>query len=168
MNIEYRVFNTEWRWTAVARSQKGLCTFVLPIFDRNLSEQSVLEIAGSDAKKVEEGFEDFITAVHRYIAGEVVQFNFHLDIRTGTPFMRKVWKITKSIPYGGKRTYGWIAKKVNSPKAARAVGNALAKNPLPLIIPCHRVIGKDGSLKGFSAYGGVELKRKLLEHEAVK
>ena len=69
----------------------------------------------------------------------------------------------KEIPYGETRTYGWLAERVERPRAFRAVGNAVAKNPIPIIIPCHRVVRADGSIGGFSC--GVELKRWLLKHE---
>lgn len=78
---------------------------------------------------------------------------------------RKVWKACASIPSGQTRTYGWIARKIGSPKASRAVGQALARNPFSPIIPCHRVICSDGRLGGFSASGGVRTKKLLLESE---
>lgn len=81
----------------------------------------------------------------------------------GTDFELQVWSETYKIPFGEKRTYHDIAKAVGNPEAARAVGNALNKNPIPLLIPCHRVIGSDGELHGFA--GGLEIKQWLLEHE---
>lgn len=82
---------------------------------------------------------------------------------TGTEFCKSIWQKTRAIPYGQTRTYQWLAEAVGRPKALRAVGQALKKNPLPLIIPCHRVVGSDGSLVGFSA--GIEIKRFLLDLE---
>ncbi len=82
---------------------------------------------------------------------------------------RKVWKACASIPHGQTRTYGWIAQKIGSPKASRAVGQALASNPFSPVIPCHRVICSDGRLGGFSgAPGGVRTKKLLLESEKKK
>jgi methylated-DNA-[protein]-cysteine S-methyltransferase len=80
-----------------------------------------------------------------------------------TPFARAVWQATAAIPYGETRTYGELARAAGSPGAARAVGGAMAKNPLPLVIPCHRVVGAGGRIGGFSP--GVSLKRCLLAHE---
>ena len=81
----------------------------------------------------------------------------------GTEFEKKVWETLKKIPYGETRTYKWVAEEIGKPQAFRAVGNALGKNPLPIIFPCHRVIEADGSLGGYS--GGIGLKRRLLEGE---
>jgi methylated-DNA-[protein]-cysteine S-methyltransferase len=81
----------------------------------------------------------------------------------GTEFQKQVWNILREIPYGQTISYGEQAKQLGNPKASRAVGGANGKNPLPIVIPCHRVIGKDGSLTGFS--GGMEWKKALLEWE---
>jgi methylated-DNA-[protein]-cysteine S-methyltransferase len=81
------------------------------------------------------------------------------------PFHRKVWLACADIPKGQVRTYGWVARRIGHPKAARAVGQALAKNPFAPAVPCHRVVGADGRMTGFSAPGGVRAKRRLLEKE---
>jgi O-6-methylguanine DNA methyltransferase len=80
-------------------------------------------------------------------------------------FCRKVWKACAGIPKGQTRTYGWIARRIGHPGAARAVGQALARNPFAPAVPCHRVVGADGSMTGFSAPGGIRAKRRLLEAE---
>ncbi len=90
-----------------------------------------------------------------------------LDPGPATAFQRAVWDAAAAIAFGQVRTYAWIAARIGRPAAARAVGNALGANPLPLIVPCHRVVCGNGSLGGFSAAGGVALKRRLLEHEGV-
>lgn len=81
----------------------------------------------------------------------------------GTEFEQRVWSALSGIPFGETRTYKWIAEKIGNPGAVRAVGRALSKNPLPIIIPCHRVIESDGSLGGYSS--GTHRKRRLLEME---
>jgi len=81
------------------------------------------------------------------------------------PFTRKVWLACAEIPRGQVRTYGWIARRIGRPGAARAVGQALARNPFAPLVPCHRVVGADGRMTGFSAPGGVAAKRKLLRKE---
>jgi len=83
----------------------------------------------------------------------------------GTPFQQKVWKVLQTIPYGETRTYKWVAQKIGKPKAVRAVGQACGANPLPLIIPCHRVVASGNKLGGFS--GGLRLKKKLLRREGI-
>jgi O-6-methylguanine DNA methyltransferase len=81
------------------------------------------------------------------------------------PFYRKVWKACAEIPKGQVRTYGWIAKRIGKPGAARAVGQALGKNPFAPTVPCHRVVGADGKMTGYSGKGGVAAKRKMLRKE---
>ena len=83
----------------------------------------------------------------------------------GTDFQKQVWEYLKTIPRGQTRTYQQIAQAIGKPKAARAVANACGKNPYPVIIPCHRVVRSDGSLGGYSALGGIERKKQLLESE---
>jgi len=81
------------------------------------------------------------------------------------PFYRKVWLACAEIPRGQVRTYGWIAKHIGSPKSARAVGQALGKNPFAPVVPCHRVVGANGKMTGYSGKSGVATKRKLLLKE---
>lgn len=101
--------------------------------------------------------------VREYISG--VRRDFDLPIAPeGTEFMKKVWRVLRRIPYGEVVTYGEVAEAAGSPRGARAVGGAVGSNGILIIIPCHRVVAKNG-LGGFSGKGGVELKRKLLEIE---
>lgn len=100
-----------------------------------------------------------------YFAGHLQQFNLTLNPQ-GTEFQLKVWNELKNIPYGATISYQELASRVGNIKACRAVGAANGRNPLPIIIPCHRVIGNDGSLTGFG--GGLPIKRRLLELEQVR
>lgn len=88
-----------------------------------------------------------------------------VKMKTYPAFYQAVWKACAEIPRGQVRTYGWIARRIGRPKAARAVGQALGKNPFSPLIPCHRVVGADGKLTGFSAAGGVARKRRMLLKE---
>lgn len=97
-----------------------------------------------------------------YFKGEHRKFELPINPE-GTDFQINVWRALQEIPWGEIRTYSQIAKSIGNPKAVQAVGAANAKNPIPIIIPCHRVIGSDGSLVGYS--GGIDKKRWLLEHE---
>jgi methylated-DNA-[protein]-cysteine S-methyltransferase len=101
--------------------------------------------------------------LERYFEGEPVVFDEPLDPTTGTDFQREVWALTKAIPRGQTRTYGQIAREAGSPGAARAVGQSMARNPWPVIVPCHRVVGHDGRLTGFG--GGLDMKRRMLVME---
>jgi methylated-DNA-[protein]-cysteine S-methyltransferase len=102
--------------------------------------------------------------VQAYFAGTLRKFTLPLAPE-GTAFQKSVWSELKRIPFGKKRSYGEIAAELGNPKASRAVGRANGTNPICLIVPCHRVIGTDGSLTGF--FYGKEIKSRLLEHEGI-
>lgn len=100
--------------------------------------------------------------LQEYFAGKRKQFDLPLDF-TGTEFQKKVWLELAKIPFGKTTSYAELARRVGNPKACRAVGQANNKNPIPLVIPCHRVIGKNGDLVGFA--GRLDIKKRLLNHE---
>ncbi|MDP2754304.1 MAG: methylated-DNA--[protein]-cysteine S-methyltransferase, partial [Nitrospirota bacterium] len=91
------------------------------------------------------------------------EFTQEIDFTKGTELDKKVWLALKGIPYGETRTYKWLAEKVGKPTAFRAVGRALSRNPIPILLPCHRIIESDGSIGGYSS--GIDIKRRLLEIE---
>jgi methylated-DNA-[protein]-cysteine S-methyltransferase len=99
-----------------------------------------------------------------YFAGERRVFDLRLH-PVGTPFQRKVWDALTEIPFGATRSYGDLARRIGDPKAVRAVGAANGRNPLPILVPCHRVIGSDGKMVGFG--GGLPTKQFLLVHEGI-
>ncbi|GAA4678122.1 methylated-DNA--[protein]-cysteine S-methyltransferase [Phytohabitans rumicis] len=105
-----------------------------------------------------------VEEVRAYFAGELTDFTVPLSVRRGSDFERAVWQQMSLIPYGEMRTYGEIAAAVGDPGAARAVGVACNRNPIPVIVPCHRIVGAGGKLVGFG--GGLPRKRFLLELEA--
>jgi methylated-DNA-[protein]-cysteine S-methyltransferase len=108
--------------------------------------------------------QDALRLLRAYFRRKRVSFSdIPLDLGSPTPFQLAVWHASSRIPQGQTRTYKWIAHEIRNPAAVRAVGNALGKNPLPILIPCHRVIRTDASLGGFTA--GLELKRRLLALE---
>ncbi len=106
---------------------------------------------------------NFIKELALYFKGQNSKFSQKINFLTGTDFEKKVWAVLREIPFGETRTYKWVAEKIGNSSAVRAVGRALSKNPLPVIIPCHRVIESDGSLGGYSS--GVNVKKRLLEIE---
>lgn len=108
-------------------------------------------------------FADAVQQLGEYWAGERTSFELVLA-PAGTDFQRRVWQALREIPYGETRTYGWIAAAVGQPTAVRAVGLANSRNPLSILVPCHRVVGSSGALTGYA--GGVERKRFLLDHES--
>jgi methylated-DNA-[protein]-cysteine S-methyltransferase len=107
-------------------------------------------------------FPDAVEQLCAYFDGELTEFDLVLDLR-GTPFQRRVWNALTEIPYGETQSYGELAQRVGQPGAARAVGMANGHNPIAIIVPCHRVIGADGSLTGYG--GGLDRKRTLLQLE---
>ncbi len=107
-------------------------------------------------------FPEAVDQLAAYFAGELREFELRLEM-AGTEFQRRVWAALRAIPYGETRSYGEIAKEIGSPTAFRAVGLANGRNPIAVIVPCHRVIGANGSLTGFG--GGMERKSTLLELE---
>jgi methylated-DNA-[protein]-cysteine S-methyltransferase len=98
-----------------------------------------------------------------YFEGKRQDFSIPLDIR-GTPFQKSVWEALLAIPFGETRSYGQLAKQLGSPRAMRAIGGASGRNPLSIVVPCHRVIGSSGKLTGFA--GGLEAKAQLLKIES--
>jgi methylated-DNA-[protein]-cysteine S-methyltransferase len=114
-------------------------------------------------RETKEPFADAIAQLEQYFAGQRTEFDLALDMR-GTQFQNNVWDALLTIPYGETRSYGEIAKQIGRPDRARAVGAANGSNPVSIIVPCHRVIGADGSLVGYG--GGLDRKRFLLDHES--
>jgi len=105
---------------------------------------------------------DAVKQLRAYFDGELQEFNLALSLE-GTAFEKAVWKVLQQIPYGQTASYGEIAKRIDRPAAVRAVGGANGKNHIPIVIPCHRVIGSNGKLVGFGS--GLPIKVALLEHE---
>ena len=126
-------------------------------------------VAATENGRAEAGPSKHVAAATRqlrdYATGKPIQFRVPLDLSSGTPFQRAVWRAMLTIPRGETRSYGWIARKIGRPRATRAVGAACGANPIPVIVPCHRVIAGDGSIGGFSS--GLAWKRKLLRLEGV-
>jgi methylated-DNA-[protein]-cysteine S-methyltransferase len=108
-------------------------------------------------------FGDLPHRLRQYLEGVRVTFHDKIDLAGATPFQQAVWEMTRAILYGETRSYGWLAQQIGKPQSTRAVGQALAKNPLPIVVPCHRVIVSDGSLGGYK--GGFEMKHYLVKLE---
>jgi methylated-DNA-[protein]-cysteine S-methyltransferase len=107
-------------------------------------------------------FTEAVAQLEAYFSGELMDFDLDLDL-VGTEFQRRVWEALTTIPYGETRSYGQIAQQIGSPGASRAVGLANGHNPIGIIVPCHRVIGANGSLTGYG--GGLDRKKSLLDME---
>jgi O-6-methylguanine DNA methyltransferase len=160
--VYYASFNSPFlKKVFVASTEKGVC-----MVDFLTSEKAFLkelrrdfpgEIIRNDQKN-----KAVLSQLKRYLEGKLKRFDCSLDFR-GTPFEKKVWSKLAKISYAQTRSYKEIGKAIGHPKAFRAVGNANGKNPLPLIIPCHRVIESNGGLGGFGH--GIQVKRQLLDFE---
>jgi methylated-DNA-[protein]-cysteine S-methyltransferase len=159
--LTYLVFNTDMGWIGVSASARGLWRTTLP----QPSAQEARQLLGeSRATWSPYLFEDLVQRFRTYFSGHKVAFPDRLDLSRATVFQRQVWEVTRLIPYGNTRSYSWVTEQIRKPGAARAVGQALARNPLPIVVPCHRVIASSGRLSGFS--GGLEMKKYLLDLEA--
>jgi O-6-methylguanine DNA methyltransferase len=166
--LKYAIFKTDWGFFGLLADERGLLRTVLPAKNFQSAKKYLLVGMFSLAKEDKRLFPELQKSIITYYKGTYVNFNklFLSVIYPGFgSFGRKVVKVCKAVPTGQTITYSQLAKKAGFPKAARAVGNILAKNPLPLIIPCHRVVRADGKIGNFSAPGGSRMKKKMLEHE---
>ena len=158
------IFVTPWGWMGISETQKGVDAIVLPKPTR-----AAVESVFRSSRKRPINFrttwrlQAARTQVCEYLSRTRQCFDLPLDLSQGTSFQRLVWGILKRIPYGKLRSYQWIAARVGGRQYARAVGNAVGANPVPIVIPCHRIVAHDGALGGFS--GGLSVKRKLLTLE---
>ena len=147
----------------VAATEKGLCRLFLPGRSVEAFFQSVLDqFKPGFFTQNPDPFQELYGQLETYCSGQAVNFKLSLDVQ-GTPFRLQVWEALQAIPYGQTRSYGEIARAIHRPKACRAVGQANHYNPVPVIIPCHRVIGAGGDLVGYG--GGLSVKEQLLALE---
>jgi len=161
--VYYSIFGSSLGVVCIASTEKGVCKIALPKesqedffrwLEARFSAQNVIEDRGRH--------EGVLAELESYLAGELREFESPLDLR-GTEFQMKVWREVRTIPYGTTCSYRDIAERIGYPRAYRAVGTANGANPIPVIVPCHRVIGKDGSLRGYG--GGLAMKERLLRLE---
>lgn len=158
--VRGRVFKTAWGWCGFAASERELCRVVIPADGGSKDEAAKLLDAPLTLgpHKAERMLKDFFAGKGRALKVEV-------DCGAMTEFERAVLGVVAKIPYGETRSYAAVARLAGRPGAARAVGRVMANNPVPLVVPCHRVVGADGKLGGFSARGGVSTKTRLLAFE---
>ncbi|MCL6451082.1 MAG: methylated-DNA--[protein]-cysteine S-methyltransferase [Acetobacteraceae bacterium] len=168
-----QVFRAGWGWAAVAVSPQGVRAVVLPRPTREEAQAGLDRELGAcprQAAASAPGPSPVLDAVRdalcRYLEGRRVEFPFPLDLSGFTPFQRKVLELTRTIPYGEVRSYGWLARGAGCPGGARAVGQVMRRNPVAIVVPCHRVVGSGGRLGGYS--GGLGRKVQLLKLEGVE
>jgi len=162
--IKYTIFKTRWGYFGMAAGEKGLLRSCLPCPTRKNVESRLL--AGLKNPKFEGNLlKSLKNRIIAYFNGKSVNFDFPY-LENLPAFTRKVLAACGKIPIGKTVSYSHLARMIGNPRAGRAVGNALARNPIPLIIPCHRVIRTNGSIGNFSAPGGSDTKKKLLALES--
>ena len=162
-NSGSEVFETNLGWVGLIYGETGLqCLYlkprvedIVPLLDKFEQYNSYSPLRCDEIKN----------RIFQYIDGQLDSLEqIQLDLRNTTPFVAAAWVACRTIPLGETRTYGWLAAAAGSPLAARAAGQAMARNRFSLVIPCHRVVGSNGKLTGYGA-GGLRVKSKLLEME---
>ena len=163
IKFEYDLFETQLGWVGGVSSPKGLkCLYMLP------DPQEVMELVDLTAPTAlyePNAFTNLKKNIQKYLLGDLTSLNtIKLDLSLVPPFFASAWQACRTIPVGETRSYAWLAAAAGKPLAARAAGQAMAKNRFVLIVPCHRVIGSNGKLTGYGA-GGIAVKARLLEME---
>ena len=162
--MTYRIINTKAGFVGIVFGEKGLNRVYLPQPSAAKARQSI-EREFPEADEDRELQQQLAQDIEHYFAGQPVKFRAPLDWGGHGEFEISVWKACAGIGFGHTLTYKALAEKVGKPRAARAVGMAMSRNPFPIVVPCHRVLKSDGSLGGYSGPGGVDFKRDLLEME---
>lgn len=158
------IFKSQWGWMGISESEKGIDGIVLPQTSKPRAEAALCK-QRTDPLVMETSSQLSMAQAQLldYLAGSRRTFDLPLDFSRGTAFQRQVWRVLLRVPYGKLRSYQWVASRIGGRQYARAVGNAVGANPLPIIVPCHRIVAHDATLGGFS--GGLPTKRKLLTLE---
>lgn len=162
MEVRYAVAPCALGRVLVASTERGIAAVYLGDSERQLRNDLRREFPHAQIREDRKGLGRAIQAVVGYLQGRGAALDLPLDVRS-TAFQRRVWEQLRRIPYGATRSYADIAQAIGRPRAARAVARACATNPASIVIPCHRVMGKDGSLTGYR--WGIGRKRALLEME---
>jgi len=169
--IKYVIFETKWGYFGLAGTKSALCRTQLPGPEPKIIESRLLKNL-PDAQFDETFFKILQERITAYFEGSCVNFSPEIPVVLDGfgDFSREVLTACREIEFGQRITYSGLAQNAGRPAASRAVGSALAKNPLPLIIPCHRVLRADGKMGGFSAPGGISFKKRMLalEHKAIQ
>ena len=167
MSLQYDLLETRLGWMGLLASAKGLRRTTLP----QASPEECVSSLGDEIESADwspDRFGRLKSLLAAYFGGEPVSFKDEpVDVADASPFLRAAWTACRSIPYGETRTYSWLAARAGSPRAARAAGQCMARNRLPIVVPCQRIVASDGGLGGFGRNAGqLDLKRTLLDLES--
>jgi methylated-DNA-[protein]-cysteine S-methyltransferase len=163
----FALFETAIGQCGIAWSERGIVRVMLPESDANKTRARMQRrLPGVPEAELPDEVRRAIGEIQALLAGERRELSsIVLDLGAVAPFERRVYEIARKIPPGGVMTYGELAKRLGDPQAAREVGQALGRNPFPIVVPCHRVLGAGDKLGGFSAPGGARTKRRMLAIE---
>jgi methylated-DNA-[protein]-cysteine S-methyltransferase len=161
--VRFAAFKTSLGWIGVALTPQGFLRLSYPAAHMGRGLDAVAWSDGGEPAEGDQRVLRLAQELEDFFQGRPVRFSIEADLSAGTPFQRRVWGTLLEIPWGETRTYRWIAGRLRRPRAARAVGAAVGANPIPFVVPCHRVVASNGSLCGFA--GGLALKRRLLALE---
>ena len=161
--LRYSTMDTRFGTLWFAASTKGLSFLLLRFFSQRRALQELKKVRDAKLVRDDKALRQFAAQLRKYLDGEEMSFDVDVDLSVGTSFQQSVWRMTRRIPYGKVVSYKRLAEQYGNPLCARAVGNALGANPVPIVVPCHRVIRSDSSLGGFSS--GTKWKKRLLALE---
>jgi methylated-DNA-[protein]-cysteine S-methyltransferase len=164
-DLRFHICDTDLGWMGLVFSEHGLRYTTLPLPKREDALRRVLEL-GATGPMPEREMADVPERVCALASGRYQNVAVHVDWNCLSGFRRRVMELAISIPRGQTRTYKWLAEQAGSPRAARAAGRVMATNPLPIVVPCHRVVGSDGGLHGYGA--GLPMKERLLRAEGAR
>jgi methylated-DNA-[protein]-cysteine S-methyltransferase len=167
----YHLFETDLGWMGIAWNDVGVTVVQTPDRDSEATERRMLRRAGTGAaaatSELPAPIADAVNRLSRYASGEIVDFSaIPLDIEA-EPFFQDIWRAARDLGFGETVTYGELASRAGHPGLYRETGQALGANPVPIIVPCHRIVAAGGKLGGFSAPGGPKTKERLLALEGV-
>lgn len=165
MDLQYRIISTKFGYVGFVMRGDALRRLVLPLDSAAEVREAVLreEPKATESRTLAPRVANQIT---QYFAGEPVEFDMPLDFAGRAPFETAAWKACAKVRYGRTASYRDLAKRIGNPAASRAVGAAMGRNPIPVVIPCHRILRSDGSLGGYSGSQGQAFKQRLLEMES--
>ena len=169
IEMHYCLFDTALGVCGIAWSERGLTGLQLPESDRSATERRLRARAARASRAAPAEISLLIADVQSYMSGCCVDFAaVAIDLIGVGPFEQRVYAAAQAVPWGQTLSYGELARQTGSPGAARAVGRALSRNPVPIIIPCHRILAKGHRIGGFTAHGGIHTKECLLALEGVR